>query len=548
MSVMKKNVLSKSIVILLIVASTYSIFCLTKYQHVRFTADSMLYFSIAQKYLAGDFQNAINGYWGPLLAWLIIPFLHFGVSDVFTINILNAIFGIFTFSGIWILSERFEIGDKIKNILIICSLPIVSRFSVGQPMDFLLVTILLLYLCIIFNKEYPQKISSGVTSGILGSLAYLTKAYAFPFFIVHFFIMNIFHYFRSASKDNRKKVLINAAAGFLLFAIISGAWIVTITNKYGHFTFSTMRDTNFNAPGPESLGGGLEFGVPVFSEGFFEPPNKTAFVIWEDPSYLRGTPWSAWQSTRHFKHFIRLTLKNISDGLKIFESFSTVSMVIIVAYILLYCARSKEEMYSKGGLLYPLFTIILFSGGYILFHFEERYVWLSNVLLLLMGGYLLTVLFQGDFFKSALRRNILIVFFVISFIFVPVKYVIQAGRGGIDTEMYLVSTDLKKYGISGNIASNRERFSHDAWHKTFRLAYWLKSRYYGQAKEGIDDEELESELEKFNIDYYFLWGEGSSTPQFLTRYQEITKNEIPGLRIYSLKTTAPGQNSGRIQK
>jgi hypothetical protein len=210
--------------------------------------------------------------------------------------------------------------------------------------------------------------------------------------------------------------------------------------------------------------------------------------------------------------------------------------------------RSKEKLLSSGALLYPLFTIILFSGGYVLFHFEERYVWLSNVLLLLMGGYLLTILFQGDFFKSAIRRNILIVFFVISFMFVPVKYVIQVGRGDMDTEMYLVSTDLKKYGISGNIASNREMSSHDAWHKTFRLAYWLNSRYYGQAREGIDDKELASELEKFNIDYYFLWGEGGNTPQFLTRYQELTKDEIPGLRVYFLKTTAPASNVMGVQE
>ncbi len=540
---MIKNLSNKNIIILLIVISVYSVLCLTKHQYVRITADSMLYFSIAQKYLAGDFQNAINGYWGPLLAWLIIPFLYFGASDIFTINFLNLIFGILTIIGVWKLSYRLEITEEIRGILLICLLPIVMKFSLVQPMDFLLVCILIFYLCIVFNPEYHKSVNSGLLSGILGAFAYFTKAYAFPFFIVHFFIINILHYFKNTEKDDRKKVLRNAVAGFLLFSLISGAWIMAISDKYGHITFSTMRDTNFNAPGPDDMGGGLEFGVPVFSEGFFEPPNETAFVVWEDPSYLRGKPWSAWQSTRHFKHFIRLTLKNISDGLKIFESFSTFSIVIIVAHILLFCVRSKEKLLSKGALLYPLFTIILFSGGYVLFHFEERYVWLSNVLLLLMGVSLLTVLFQDIFFKSSFRRNILIVFFVISFIFVPVKYVMQVSRGGMETEMYLISTDLKKYGIKGNIASNREMYSHDAWHKTFRLAYWLDSRYYGQAKEGIDDKELASELEKFNIEYYFLWGEAVSTPQFLTMYQEITKNEITGLRVYSLKTTNPPSNS-----
>jgi hypothetical protein len=491
---MMKSKLNINIVILIIVIAVYSFLCLSKHQYNRLTADSMLYFSIADKYLSGDLQNAINGYWGPLLAWLIMPFLFFGINDVLAINILNLMFGILSLLGVWILTVRFEIAGKIKGILLICMLPIVLQFSLVQPMDFLLVCILIFYVGIVFDVDYPKKINAGVFSGILGSLAYFTKAYAFPFFIVHFFLMNLLHYIRITAK--------------------------------------------VDAPGPDVVGGGLEFGVPVFKEGFFEPPNKTAFVIWEDPSYLRGEPWNAWQSLRHFKHFIKLMLKNVSDGLKIFESFSSLSVVILIAYILLLSGRSKNEILSHGVLLYPLFTIILFSGGYLLFHFEARYLWLTNILLLLMGGHVISDLFRKEFFRSDLRKNILIVVFTISFIFVPTKYFVQAGREGMDRDMYHISTDLNQYNIRGNLASNREHVPvHDAWHKTFRLAYWLDSRYYGQSREGISDDDLKIELEKFNIDYYFLWGNGDSVPRFLTKYQEVTKNIIPGLKVFSLKST-----------
>src|SRR4030067_1497029 len=116
---MEKGLSNKKIIILLIVIAVYSLISLTKHQYVRLTADSMLYFSIAQKYLAGDFQNAINGYWGPLLSWLLIPFLYFGVSHVFTINVVDAIFGVLLIIGVWIISYRFEITEKIRNIIII---------------------------------------------------------------------------------------------------------------------------------------------------------------------------------------------------------------------------------------------------------------------------------------------------------------------------------------------------------------------------------------------------------------------------------------------
>jgi hypothetical protein len=509
---------------------------ITRHHYVRLTADSMLYFSLAQKYINGDISNAINGYWGPLLAWLLVPFLYFGTSDVFAINTLNLILGIFTIIGVWRLSYRFELTEFIRSIILISLIPIVLKFSVVQPMDFLLLCFLLYYLVIVFGSSYPDRMANGIFCGILGALAYFSKSYAFPFFVIHFLIMNVLHYFRNTTKSDRRNVLRNAVAGFVLFFLISGAWIMIIGNKYGYYTISTMTKTNFNSPGPEAMGGGLEFGVPVFSEGFFEPPNETAFVIWEDPSYLRGQPWSPWDSVSHFKHFIRLTLKNISGGLRIFEDFSTLSSVIVIACILLLVALPVNTWLSQGGLLYPLLTIIIFSGGYVLFHFEERYLWLTNVLLLILGGYILTVLFQKDFFNSKARKAILLICFAISFIFTPLKYVIQVSNAGMDNDMHYLSADLTQYNIKGNIASNREYVStHDAWHKTFRLAYWLNSRYFGQAKENISESELENELKKYNISYFFFWGESNSTPQFLSQYKELTNGGIPGLTIFSLK-------------
>jgi len=93
--------------------------------------------------------------------------------------------------------------------------------------------------------------------------------------------------------------------------------------------------------------------------------------------------------------------------------------------------------------MYSLVTVFLFTGGYLLFHLEERYLWLVNVLLLIMGGYVLTIFFQKKYFENNFRKSILIVFFIISFIFTPVKFVIQVGRGGMDPDMYYLSTDLK---------------------------------------------------------------------------------------------------------
>lgn len=63
---------------LIIVLLIYSALIIGSDQYMRFSADSTLYLDIAEKYLRGEFDDAVNGYWGPLLSWLLIPFLYLG--------------------------------------------------------------------------------------------------------------------------------------------------------------------------------------------------------------------------------------------------------------------------------------------------------------------------------------------------------------------------------------------------------------------------------------------------------------------------------------
>ncbi len=173
---MKKYKADLTLLTLFIVISIYAL-SIIKFQHVRVTADSMLYFSISKKYLSGDFVNAVNGYWGPLLAWLLVPFLSLGFSDIAALNMVNLAVGIITFVSLWRLSYRFEMSDGIRGIVLIASLPVILKTSLVQPMDFLLLCVLILYVNIVLQEDYGSRLLHGVSSGIFGAFAYLTKAF-----------------------------------------------------------------------------------------------------------------------------------------------------------------------------------------------------------------------------------------------------------------------------------------------------------------------------------------------------------------------------------
>ena len=525
--------------ILIIVLLAYSALIITSGHYQRLSGDSTLYLSIAEKYIRGDLGNAVNGYWGPLLSWVLIPFLSLGSSHLFAINALDLLLGLLIIIGVWRLSYKFEISEKIRIIILLPLVPVLLFFSIIEPMDLLLLCILIFYLNIVFRKDYPERLSNGLYSGLLGAFAYFAKPYGFPFFISHFLLINACHYFGSSFKEQRKKVMRTAVAGFVIFSLLSGVWIALISSKYHRLTFSNMGRGVFASLGPESDHTTLEKGDPVFFEGFFEPPNETAFVIYEDPSYARKKTWSPLESSGLFRHFIDNFTENIFEGFRIYESFSRLSTAIIIIYILLIFSQPLGKLFSRGEILYPLLTVMLYTAGYFPFHFEARYLWIVNILLLLMGGQVLHELFQTEFFKNNTLKNILTVFFLLSFIITPLKSVIEIEKNSLNEKMHILGTELgRRYDIHGNIASNRQKVdisAHDAWHRTFRLSYWLKSRYYGQARENISDEELEAELRKFKIDYYFFWGDRNTAPQFLTKYRELTSGDIPGLAIYNLQ-------------
>lgn len=109
---------------------------------------------------------------------------------------------------------------------------------------------------------------------------------------------------------------------------------LSIAEKYIRHDFSNAIRGVFASLGPGSLHDTLEKGDPIFFEGFFEPPNKTAFVIYEDPSYARKKTWSPLESRGHFEHFINNILKNIVEGMRIYDSCSRLSLAIITIYVL----------------------------------------------------------------------------------------------------------------------------------------------------------------------------------------------------------------------
>jgi hypothetical protein len=511
---------------LILVITIYFIVGVLLIDHYQYiiNSDGISYISIAKDYLNGNFADAVNGYWGPLFSWLLVPFLFLGSTPLYTLystKVLSLIIGFFTIIGIKLLISRFEIEKSTEAIILFSLIPMILFFSFNLITPDLLVTcILIYYLYFIFSCKYSNKLFNGFLCGLLGALAYLSKSYALFFFLAHFILFNLIYYFRAITKNEKRKILKNLSLGLVVFFVISGTWIGLISAKYGEITIGTTGSYNRALVSPQLQG--LQ---PMYYQGLLKPPNDSAISAWEDPSYLKIESWSPFESWVYFKYQISLISENTLNILNAIESFSVLSILIIIGGIL-FIIKSPQSA-SKNKVIYLLGTIILYSVGYGLILVKPRYLWLIWILLMLMGGYLLNLSLKNHLINNSMKK-ILLILLVFSFIITPLNGLITGYD--INKDTYQLGETLKtNYNLQGNIASNNQ------WGLTLYLVYYAKCTYYGQTKETANYNDLKKELITNNIDYYIVWGDSKENAYLSKYFKEITHGNINDLQIYSLK-------------
>ncbi|MCE7700253.1 MAG: hypothetical protein K8E24_015955 [Methanobacterium paludis] len=292
---------------------------------------------------------------------------------------------------------------------------------------------------------------------------------------------------------------------------ISGIWIGLISSKEGKLTFGTAGEFNHALVGPQSQG------FPQY-QGISKPGVNPEFS---------PKDWSPFSSWSNFKYQINLIWNNILQIIGILNYFSYLALIILLAYILM-CIQPPRKLISKGEVIYPLITVLIYSGGYALILLEERYIWVIYVLLILMGGYLINILFKTDFFTKEkfanIRKTLILLVFAVSFVIMPANYLVTNIHTGED--IYTLSNTLmNQYGVHGSVATN------DRLTDLNYLAYYMNITIYGQAQKNISSTELQNELDKSGVDYYFVWGSNQSIN--LTGYNDVTNGKIKDLKIYS---------------
>ena len=509
----------------------------------RVAPDAVSYLTIARKYRAWEFTDAINGYWSPLVSMLLAPLLCLGAPTDVTAKLLQVAIGAVALAVVWWFGRRLELPDTVRVWTTASLIPAVTMYALTDTTpDLLVAVILTTYIGVVIGKEYPRSIWQGAVCGLLGALAYLAKAYAFPFFLAHFLAVSGFLVLRRRSSGLEVRRLAAATAiGMLVFVVVAGGWASLLSRKYSRYTIGTTGAYQLSLHGQ---GHATEVG------GLYPPANSMAVSAWEDPSNLSILPRptganpparpqpevvpAAAPEVKPFfsdgpfsRVFYRVYYNSYRYAGTLFR-LSPLSPFILLGLLIACWNVPRGSERDRWVILTG--TMLLYPAGYLLIFINERFFWLITFLLSLSAGLLTTAL-------PVLRRKPwsicwpLVV--ALSLSLWPAWLLFRLGHHVLE-ETPAVAAQLRPMMPPGTrIASDLE------WGITNSIAFHLDARYYGLLRPDASAEEQQQQLRQHRIQSLLVWGDPAWCP-FLKSAREVSVERVGAAsyarwpRIYEL--------------
>jgi hypothetical protein len=451
--------------------------------------DGVGYVSVAQRWLAGDWFNALNGYWSPLLSWMMMPLLASGVSVLMTARIVQAVAGAMVIAGADRVLAHLGVGRDLRFWFALALIPVVlwHAMTVTTP-DVLIAGALLWYMAWQARSTATSGFGSGLVGGLLIGVAYLAKAYALPFAVMHFGLVNGW---ALLSRQRRRAAMLTVAGGALGTCLIALPWAGALSWKYGRAMIADTGRYNWQLNGP------TDPGQPMHTRGLLAPSHEYAYSAWDDPTYLQLEPWSPWRSGEERAHLWKLLNRNIVHTWTLVNGAVPFLAVWAVGGLIVACGHVRgvsqraAAVIAAGAALYPL--------GYWFTHLELRFLLLLIVLAVVFAAMLLELVSQAAFAKGLVRRSLLAAALGAAIAWPLIEHLQRDVRPSPQSQETLAMELRDLVPRGARIAST------DPWSMGLYAAYYNDYRYYGTPARHHTTQDIHHQLREMDIEYVLQW-------------------------------------------
>lgn len=465
--------------------------------------DGISYFSIAEKYASGDWQNAINGLWSPMLSWLLAPFAALGLPLPLTFKCLNLLIGANVVMRMEKLCAHYLSDAKVQQW-------VMGGVAIQTSFFALCITTpdLLSFMWALWYFEGHVKgyfYQNPLLAGLLGAMMYFSKAYFFFFFLLHqLLLLGIMRTLSPMQFLQRT----------LPFMLLSGLWIGCLSLKYETFTISTAARYNRQYI--------FDNKTNYWIGAFTPPPNKTAYFAWEDIVQvypLKENQAMTWQQKGVFQ--VKRSTRNVLSLCKRLLYFHP---LLIVALLIVAGRYIHKKSWIPTNFPQKWRELLLFSVlyclGYTYFFWEDRYLWI----LILLGWLAVGKQMEQYVHSRFLRLCVLI----ISCLGVARECALGwKGDTHLLTEAAVFSqlipkdAHIARWSLSPSLAGSQ----------TWYYAFYNHWQDYGYIPQTLSTHATDSLLRAHDIQYVFI----ADTTKILPSFVQEKCGQAGGLSAFRVK-------------
>jgi hypothetical protein len=291
--------------------------------------DAVAYIRIAQYYVSGQTDVMISGYWGPLLSWLIVPWLWVFDDPLLAAHAAMAVSAVVFLVGCFCVLRAV----RLPGTPIMISTWITAFFSVAWSGAVITPDLLMagLFCCgtsRLLSDTWVAHARTALGAGLVLGAAYLAKAVALP--VSALMLMALAGTHVAVCQSSLRQTVRAATMVGVGFLLVAGPWIGMLSYKYGHPVFSTSGPISHAIVGPPDMPRDHP------DQRHFYKPETGRITTWEDPTHLPYNYWSPLENVAYAVHQTRVIHRNahvIVQHLKSFDWFGLGLVSAICGYV-----------------------------------------------------------------------------------------------------------------------------------------------------------------------------------------------------------------------
>ena len=483
----------------------------------RVNPDGVCYIRLAQHIAEGRAWESVSSWWPPLISWCMAPLLAAGVDGLAAARIVLAAWGAVLVAAAAVLARHLaDLSGAWRPLppLLIAGAAVYWAINLISP-DLIVAACLMLYFNAVLHPRLLESRGRQLLCGLLGGVAYLAKAYALPFFLVHFLFTVILRWrLGRAAESNgapaacaagpgRADLLKSCGAGIFGLLLVAGPWIGLISWKDGRFTISSAAGGTYARMGPRD-----EKRRPLRAGLRTPPPGRLS--VWETPEALPREAWSPFEKTDHLLFQARQMCRRIWHACNIIREFDRLGLslyfVCALPALAFLLRRRREDMFRS---LWLLGTVALYCSGYILIVVRPRFI--EPVLFppLCIAGLHFAALLAARLSVPGRRAGRAVAWLAAAALVIsfgqPLFSRLVLGRTirGHTNSYRSFARRLRAKGCTGPLACRAP----DYWYGLY-VAYHTGQPYLGMPS-AVDRAECEAELDEHGVQVFVVWHDRS---------------------------------------